>query len=85
MFPKLLLVILVMAATACALLVNRQQRIDVAHRAAELHQEILRQQQHFWALRRDIAIESRPDRIRAAVVELGGHWAPILMPGQAPL
>ncbi len=85
MFPKLLLVILVMAATACALLVNRQQRIDVAHRAAELHQEILRQQQHFWALRRDIAIESRPDRIRAAVVELGGRWTPILMPGQAPL
>ena len=84
MFPKLLLVILVMAATACALLVNRQQRIDVAHRAAELHQEILRQQQHFWALRRDIAIESRPDRIRAAVVEFGGHWTPILMPGQAP-
>ncbi len=85
MFPKLLLVILVMAATACALLVNRQQRIDTAHRTAQLHREILRQQQHFWALRRDIAIESRPDRIRAAVVELGGRWTPILTPGQAPL
>ncbi len=85
MFPKLLLIILVMAATACALLVNRQQRIDIAHRAMELHQDILRQQQHFWALRRDIAIESRPDRIRAAVVELGGHWTPIHTPGQAPL
>ena len=85
MFPKLLLVILVMTASACALLVDRQQRIDIAHRTAELHQEILRQQQHFWTLRRDIAFESRPERIRAAVVELGGQWTPILLPGHAPL
>ena len=30
MFAKLLLIIIVMGATACALLVNRQQRIDTA-------------------------------------------------------
>ncbi len=85
MFAKLLLVILVMAATACALLVNRQQRIDTAHRSAQVHQELLRQQQRLWALRRDIAIESRPDRIREAIGEIGGQWSPIVLPGREPL
>ena len=85
MFAKLLLVILVMAATACALLVNRQLRIDTAHRTAQLHQELLRQQQQLWTLRRDLAIESRPDRLREAIDEIGGQWSPIVLPGREPL
>ncbi len=85
MFAKLLMVILVMAATACVLLINRQQRIDTAHRTAQVHQELLRQQQRLWTLRRDIAIESRPDRIREAIGEIGGQWSPIVLPGRAPL
>lgn len=82
MFAKLLLVILVMAATACALLVNRQQRLDTAHRTAQVHQELLKQQQRLWTLRRDIAIESQPDRIREAIGEIGGQWSPIVLPGR---
>ena len=85
MFAKLLLVILVMAATACVLLINRQQRIDTAHRTAQLHQELLRQQQRLWTLRRDLAIESRPDRLREAISEIGGQWSPIVIPGREPL
>ncbi len=85
MFAKLLLVILVMAATACVLLINRQQRIDTAHRTAQLHQELLRQQQRLWTLRRDLAIESRPDRLREAIGEIGGQWSPIVIPGREPL
>ncbi len=85
MFAKLLLVILVMAATACALLVNRQQRIDTAHRTARVHQQVLSQQQQLWTLRRDIAIESQPDRIREAVDEIGGVWSPIVIAGREPL
>ena len=34
MFTKLLLIIVVMGATACGLLVNRQQRIEAAHETA---------------------------------------------------
>ncbi len=82
MFAKLMLVILVMAATACALLVNRQQRLDTAHRAAQVHRELLKQQQRVWTLRRDIAIESQPDRIREAIGEIGGQWSPIVIPGR---
>ena len=85
MFAKLLLVILVMAATACVLLVNRQQRIDTAHRMARVHQQVLSQQQQLWTLRRDIAIESQPDRIREAVDEIGGIWSPIVLAGREPL
>ncbi len=85
MFGKLLLIIIVMGVTACALLVNRQQRIDTAHRAAQLHQEILRQRQQCWAIRRDIAFESRPERVRAALAEVGGEWSPIVIPEPAPL
>lgn len=85
MFAKLLLIIIVMGATACALLVNRQQRIDTAHRSAQLHQEILRQRQQCWALRRDIAFESQPERVRAALAEIGGQWSPIVITEPAPL
>ena len=85
MFAKLLLIIIVMGATACALLVNRQQRIDTAHQAAQLHQEILRQRQQCWAIRRDLAFESQPERVRAALAEIGGQWSPIVITEPAPL
>ena len=85
MLGKLLLIIIVMAATACTLLVNRQQRIDTAHQAARIHQEILRQRQQCWAIRRDIAFESQPERVRAVLAEVGGQWSPIVIPQPAPL
>jgi len=85
MFAKLLVVILVMAATACALLINRQQRIDTVHRTARVHRQLLTQQQRLWTLRRDIAVESQPDRIREAVGEIGGEWAPIVFGRREPL
>lgn len=85
MFAKLLLIIIVMGATGCALLVNRQQRIDTAHRITEIHAQILRQQQRCWELRRDIAFEARPERVRAALGEVGGQWLPIVIRLPAPL
>ena len=80
MFANILMIIVVMGANSCVLLVNRQQRIDTTHDTARLHQEILRQQQRCWELRRDIAVESQPDRIRAALGEISGQWLPIIMP-----
>ena len=85
MFGNPRLTTTVMGAPACALLVNRQQRIDTAHRAAVLHQEILRQRQQCWAIRRDIAVESQPERVRAALADIGGEWSPIIIREPAPL
>ena len=38
MFGKLLFIIMVVGATACALLVIRQQRIDTFHEMSAVHQ-----------------------------------------------
>ncbi len=79
MFAKLLLIIVVMGATACALLVNRQQRIETAHETAMLHQELLEQQKRLWTMRTRIAQRSRPECVRLAVSELGGTWSPVVV------
>ena len=79
MFPKLLLVIVVLGSTACALLVNRQQRIETAHRAALMHQELIEQQQRLWTMRAMIAERCRPECVRVAVNGLGGSWSPVVV------
>jgi hypothetical protein len=77
MFPKLLLIILVAGATAAALLVNRQQRIDTAHEISIVHQRLLAQDQTLWTLQRDLAQQIRPERIRYYKDLIGGSWAAI--------
>jgi inactivated superfamily I helicase len=77
MFAKLLVIVAAVGATACALLVNRQQRIDTAHEIAAVHQRLLMQEQALWTLRRAMAERVRPDRIRYDVQTLGGAWAAI--------
>ncbi len=79
MFAKLLLIILVMGATACALLAIRQQRIETAHESALLHQRLLDGEQVLWKLRSEIAVRCQPDQVRLAMAGLGGSWTPILI------
>lgn len=76
MFPKLLLVIAVMGVTAGALLVNRQKRIQAAHETALLHQDLVRQRQDSWELRRRIAALCAPDGVRQALPDPEA-WSPI--------
>ena len=78
MFRKLLLIVIVIGATACALLVNRQWRIETAHSAAMLHAELARQRAEVWELRSRIAARSRPDQVREAMAGEADGWSPIL-------
>ena len=77
MFAKLLLAILVTAATASMLLVSRQVRLETAHEMARLHTRLAESQRGLWELRGRIAERCRPDRLRRAMDQLGGDWVPV--------
>jgi hypothetical protein len=79
MYAKLLLIIGVLGATACGLVVIRQQRIETAHETAALHQELVEQRQALWQLRCEVAGSCRPQRLELAVSRLGGSWAPVVI------
>jgi hypothetical protein len=79
MFAKLLLIILVMGATACGLLVNRQHRIETAHETVALHKQLLGQQQRIWKLRCEVSRRCRPQQLNLALARLGGAWAPVVI------
>jgi hypothetical protein len=80
MFTKLLLVITLIGATACILLVNRQQRIETANEIAQIHRRLLECDQAMWTMRNEIASRCTPDKVRAAMSSLQGDWRPIPTP-----
>lgn len=84
MFNKLLLVVAALGATAVALLVNRQQRIETAHETAVLHERLAAQRQDLWRLRSEIAEACRPDTVEQAMGELSAEWSPIALPLPPP-
>ena len=77
MFAKLLLVITLIGATACVLLVNRQQRIETANDIAQIHRRLLEHDQALWAMRNEIASRCKPDDVRAAMSSLLSDWRTI--------
>lgn len=77
MFVKLLIIIIVVGAMACALLVNRQQRIDTAHEIAAVHQRLIAQEQTLWRLRMEIAQRVKPEYIKKRIDRAGGMWVSI--------
>ena len=77
MFAKLLLIITLIGATACILLVNRQQRIETANEIAQTHRRLLNHDQALWALRNEIASRCTPDKVRAAMSNFQGDWRSI--------
>ena len=77
MFAKLLLIILITGATACILLVNRQQRIETANEIAHLHRCLLEHDQALWTMRNEVAARCQPDEVRLAIAKLAGGWHPI--------
>ncbi len=86
MFAKLLLIIALIGATACILLVNRQQRIETANEIAQTHRHLLQHDQALWALRNEIASRCTPDQVRAAMSNFQGKWHSIPTPpdGEEP-
>ena len=77
MFPKLLVIIVFVGATACALLVIRQQRIDTFHEISTVHHRLLAHERTLWELRGEIAERCRPSQVRLVMNRVGGDWAPI--------
>lgn len=77
MFAKLLFIITVVAATACWLLVIRQQRIDTFHEMSRIHERLLDQERTLWELRSQIAERCRPSQVRLAMTQIGGEWTPL--------
>ncbi len=84
MFAKLLAVIAVMVATACALLAARHERLEEGHRMAKLHRRLIECEQETWELERLIADRCRPEALRRTLGESGGAWAPVVSGEQAP-
>ncbi len=80
MFTKLLLVITLIGATACILLVNRQQRIETANEIAQIHRRLLEHDQALWVMRNEIASRCTPDEVRAAIFNMHGDWRSIPSP-----
>lgn len=77
MFPKLLIIILFVGATACALLVIRQQRIDTFHEISVVHHRLLAHERTLWELRGEIAERCRPSQVRLVMNRIAGEWSPI--------
>ena len=77
MFAKLMLIIVAVGATACALLVIRQQRIDTFHEISLIHHRLLTHERTLWELRGEIAQRCRPSQVRLVMNQLGGNWVPI--------
>jgi hypothetical protein len=77
MLAKLMLIIIAVGATACALLVIRQQRIDTFHEISLIHHRLLTHERTLWELRGEIAQRCRPSQVRLVMNELGGNWVPI--------
>lgn len=77
MFAKLLLIILITGATACILLVNRQQRIETANEIAHIHRCLLEHDQALWTMRNEVAARCQPDEVRLAIAKLAGGWRSI--------
>lgn len=64
MFSKLVALTLALVLMAAGLLVMRQQRIEAAHRTAELHHQIQQTRQALWRAQVDSAGLLRPEAIR---------------------
>ncbi|MCA9285352.1 MAG: hypothetical protein KDA22_09070 [Phycisphaerales bacterium] len=77
MFGKLTLIILSLGALSCVLLVQRQQRIDLAAEMSRTHMRLRQHERALWRLRTDIAFATRPDRVRRAIERLGVEWESI--------
>lgn len=77
MFEKLLAILLAVGAIGCALLVNRQQRIEASHEMASIHNRLREHRRALWALRADIAALASPAQLQIARRQTAERWVPI--------
>lgn len=77
MFGKILLLIVVLGGLAAAMLVDRQQRLDLAATMQRTHSRLRQHEQALWRLRADLAYRARPHEIRASVERLNVKMVPV--------
>jgi cell division protein FtsL len=74
---KLAVLVLVLGATACGLLVLRQQEIDMLAANTDLRREITRKEQRLQSLRWEIDELSKDERLHAWVARTGLDLRPL--------
>lgn len=84
MFAKILVILVVFGVLGCALLVNRQQRIETAHRMSLTHKRLAEQERGAWRLRAEVARHCSPSRLREAARRSGQSWLPLMLHPQRP-
>lgn len=77
MFGKIALLILVLGGLAAAMLVDRQQRLDLAAAMQRTHARLRQHEQAIWRLRADLAYRTRPHEIRTSIERLNVRMVPI--------
>lgn len=81
MLAKLIIIVITIGATACGVLVIRQERIDVAHDMAQIHRRIQEKDQQLWDLRVQIHNRLNNESIRSMIerfeAQQGGPLVPL--------
>ena len=80
MLAKLIVIVVTIGATACGVLVIRQQRIDVAHDMARVHRRIHEKEMQLWDLRVQIHNRLNSDTIRLMIERYEQHHGEPLVP-----
>lgn len=77
MFAKVVSIVIALGLTACAVLVQRQQRYELAKGISQTHWRILQQERDILALREQIARSTSPASLRTRVARLERDWRAI--------
>jgi hypothetical protein len=76
-FAKVVSIVIALGLTACAVLVQRQQRYELAKGISQTHWRILQQERDLLALREQIARATSPSSLRTRVTRLERDWRAI--------
>lgn len=77
MFAKVVSIVIALGLTACAVLVQRQQRYELAKGISHVHWRILQQERDLLSLREQVARATGPRELRPRVAKLERDWRAI--------
>jgi hypothetical protein len=77
LFAKVVSIVIALGLTACAVLVQRQQRYELAKDISQAHWRILQQERDMLSLREQIARATGPAALRRRVTKLERDWRAI--------
>ena len=77
MFWKIVALVIGIGVLACGVLVQRQQRYELARDISRAHWRMVEQERSLWSMRAEIARRTRPAEVRAAVERQNRRWRAI--------